>query len=86
MAGTIIDKYTQSQKNRNIFEVAFLLEKSVYPWICRFHMTPGHMTLTLDPRKNNPRLLNLTPGYLEKCDEEKVIFFWWRVFDEVMSL
>ncbi len=25
--------YTQSQKNRNIFEVAFLLEKSAYQWM-----------------------------------------------------
>ncbi len=51
--------YTQSQKNRNIFEVAFLLEKSVYPWIWgytfRFLMTPSQMTLTLDPRKNPRR-------------------------------
>ena len=57
--------YTQSQKNSNIFKVAFLLEKSVYQWIwgytlfrkqiCRFLMTPGHMTLTLGPRKNPQR-------------------------------
>ncbi len=61
--------YTQSQKNRNIFEVAFLLEKSLYQWICfytsiimvttcqkcRFLVTLGHMTLTLGPRKNPRR-------------------------------
>ena len=36
MAESYVDHlyiYTQSQKNCNIFEVAFLLEKSVYQWI-----------------------------------------------------
>ncbi len=66
-AGLLVS-YTLSQKKRNILEVAFLLEKSVYQWIwgysyfwmrffenClenRFAMIQGHMTLTLGPRKN----------------------------------
>ena len=63
------EMYTQSQKNCNIFEVAFLLEKSVYQWIwghtsfqqpmCKFLMTLGHTTLTLGPRKNPRRKVAL---------------------------
>ena len=70
--------YTQSQENRNIFCLSFGEEcitmnmglYIIWPFghckikpICRFLMTPGHMTL----------ILGRAPG---KIHEEKLHFFW----------
>ncbi len=73
--------YTLFQKKRNISEVAFLLEKSVYEWIwgyADFLMTPGYRTLTLGPRKNPRRKVVFL---LEKTVAESPmgIMSWERV-------
>ena len=53
--------YTQSQKNRNSFEVAFILEKIVYQWIWGY---------TYDPMSHDP-----DPGPPEKSTKKSCISF-----------
>ncbi len=83
--------YSLFQKKRNISEVAFLLEKSVYEWIwgyasfwqCRFLMTPGYMTLTLGPRQNPWRKVVFL---LEKTVACRPISFFFSFFSFIFFL
>ncbi len=58
------EQYSLFQKKRNISEVAFLLEKSVYEWIW------GYASFWHDPRLHDP-----DPGPQEKSTEKSCVSF-----------
>ena len=65
------ETYTQSQKNCNIFGVAFLLEKSVYQWIWGIHhFDKTDVQISHDPGSHDP-----DPGPQEKSTKKSCVSF-----------